>query len=84
VLTVPGKDRILGVSIVGAHAAELLAPFTLAMTHGLGLRKLMGTIHVYPTFSESNKFVAGAWQRQHAPQWVYPWLERYHRWQRKS
>lgn len=84
VLTVPGKDRILGVSIVGSHAAELLAPFTLAMTHGLGLRRIMGTIHVYPTFSESNKFVAGAWQRQHAPQWLYPWLERYHRWQRKS
>jgi pyruvate/2-oxoglutarate dehydrogenase complex dihydrolipoamide dehydrogenase (E3) component/uncharacterized membrane protein YdjX (TVP38/TMEM64 family) len=84
VLTVPGKDRILGVSIVSAHAAELLAPFTLAMTHGLGLRKIMGTIHVYPTFSESGKFVAGAWQRQHAPQWLYPWLERYHRWQRKS
>jgi len=84
VLTVPGKDHILGVSIVSAHAAELLAPFTLAMTHGLGLRKIMGTIHVYPTFSESGKFVAGAWQRQHAPQWLYPWLERYHRWQRKS
>jgi pyruvate/2-oxoglutarate dehydrogenase complex dihydrolipoamide dehydrogenase (E3) component/uncharacterized membrane protein YdjX (TVP38/TMEM64 family) len=84
VLTVPGKDRILGVTVVGCHAAELLAPFTLAMTHGLGLRKIMGTIHVYPTFSESGKFAAGAWQRQHAPQWLYPWLERYHRWQRKS
>jgi pyruvate/2-oxoglutarate dehydrogenase complex dihydrolipoamide dehydrogenase (E3) component len=83
-LTVPGKDRILGVTVVGCHAAELLAPFTLAMTHGLGLRKIMGTIHVYPTFSESGKFAAGAWQRQHAPQWLYPWLERYHRWQRKS
>lgn len=84
VLTVPGKDRILGVTIVGCHAAELLAQFTLAMTHGLGLRKIMGTIHVYPTFSESGKFAASAWQRQHAPQWLYPWLERYHRWQRKS
>jgi pyruvate/2-oxoglutarate dehydrogenase complex dihydrolipoamide dehydrogenase (E3) component/uncharacterized membrane protein YdjX (TVP38/TMEM64 family) len=84
VLTVPGKDRILGVTVVGCHAAELLAPFTLAMTHGLGLRKIMGTIHVYPTFSESGKFAAGAWQRQHAPKWLYPWLERYHRWQRKS
>lgn len=84
VLTVPAKDRILGVSIVGCHAAELLAQFTLAMTHGLGLRKIMGTIHIYPTFSESGKFAAGAWQRQHAPQWLYPWLERFHRWQRRS
>lgn len=84
VLTLPGKDRILGVSITGAHAAELLVPFTLAMTQGLGLRKLLATIHIYPTFGESGKFAAGAWQRQHAPQWLYPWLERYHRWQRKS
>lgn len=82
VLTVPGKDRILGVTIVGYHAAELLAEFTLAMTHGLGLKKILGTIHVYPTLAESNKYVAGEWRRQHAPEWLYPWLTRFHRWQR--
>jgi pyruvate/2-oxoglutarate dehydrogenase complex dihydrolipoamide dehydrogenase (E3) component/uncharacterized membrane protein YdjX (TVP38/TMEM64 family) len=82
VLTVPGKDRILGVTIVGNHAAELLAQFNLAMTHGLGLKQIMGTIQVYPSFAESSKFVAGAWRRQHAPEWLYPWLERWHRWRR--
>jgi pyruvate/2-oxoglutarate dehydrogenase complex dihydrolipoamide dehydrogenase (E3) component/uncharacterized membrane protein YdjX (TVP38/TMEM64 family) len=84
VLTVPGRDRILGVTIVGAHAAELLAEFTLAMTHGLGLKKILATIHVYPTYSESNKYVAGQWRRQHAPAWLYPWLERFHRWRRRD
>lgn len=82
VLTAPGSDRILGVTIVGAHAGELLPEFTLAMTHGLGLKKILGTIHVYPTFSEANKYAAGAWQRQHAPAWLNPWLERWHRWRR--
>jgi pyruvate/2-oxoglutarate dehydrogenase complex dihydrolipoamide dehydrogenase (E3) component/uncharacterized membrane protein YdjX (TVP38/TMEM64 family) len=82
VLTVPGKDRILGVSIVASHASELLGEFTLAMTHGLGLKKILGTIHVYPTPGEGNKYAAGAWQRQHAPVWLYPWLARFHRWRR--
>lgn len=82
VLTVPGSDRILGVTICGYHAAELLAEFTLAMTHGLGLKKILATIHVYPTLSESNKYVAGEWRKQHAPTWLYPWLARFHRWQR--
>jgi pyruvate/2-oxoglutarate dehydrogenase complex dihydrolipoamide dehydrogenase (E3) component len=82
VLTVPGSDRILGVTIAAYHASELLTEFTLAMTHGLGLKKILGTIHVYPTLSESNKYVAGVWRRQHAPKWLYPWLERFHRWRR--
>jgi pyruvate/2-oxoglutarate dehydrogenase complex dihydrolipoamide dehydrogenase (E3) component len=82
VLTVPGKDKILGVTIVGAHAAELLAEFVLAMKHGLGLNKILGTIHTYPTMSEANKYVAGEWKRAHAPQRVLAWLERYHAWRR--
>jgi pyruvate/2-oxoglutarate dehydrogenase complex dihydrolipoamide dehydrogenase (E3) component/uncharacterized membrane protein YdjX (TVP38/TMEM64 family) len=82
VLTVPGKDKILGVTIVGAHAAELLAEFVLAMKHGLGLNKILGTIHTYPTMSEANKYVAGEWKRAHAPQRVLLWLERYHAWRR--
>ncbi len=80
VLTVPGKDRILGVTIVGAHAGELIAEFVLAMKHGLGLNKLLGTIHIYPTWSEANKYAAGAWKRAHAPQKILDWLERFHRW----
>ena len=82
VLTVPGKDRILGATIVGEHAGELLAEFTLAMKHGLGLNKILGTIHTYPTLSEANKYAAGEWKRAHAPQRVLAWLARYHAWRR--
>jgi len=83
VLTVPGKDRILGATIVGEHAGDLLAEFVLAMKHGLGLNKILGTIHIYPTLAEANKYAAGAWKRTHAPQRVLAWLERYHSWKRK-
>ena len=82
VLTVPSKDQILGVTIVGSHAGELLAEYVLAMKHGLGLNKILGTIHTYPTFAEANKYAAGEWKRAHAPQAVLRWVERYHRWQR--
>ena len=82
VLTVPGKDRILGVTIVGEHAGDLLAEFVLAMKHGLGLNKILGTIHTYPTLAEANKYAAGEWKRAHAPQRVLAWLERYHTWKR--
>ena len=82
VLTLPGKDRILGVTIVGEHAAELLAEFVFAMKHGLGLDKILGTIHIYPTLSEANKYAAGEWKRAHAPQKVLRWLARFHGWMR--
>ncbi|MBP9905357.1 MAG: FAD-dependent oxidoreductase [Rhodoferax sp.] len=82
VLTVPGKDRILGVTIVGEHAGDLLAEFVLAMKHGLGLNKILGTIHTYPTLAEANKFAAGEWKRAHAPQTVLSWLARFHTWKR--
>jgi pyruvate/2-oxoglutarate dehydrogenase complex dihydrolipoamide dehydrogenase (E3) component/uncharacterized membrane protein YdjX (TVP38/TMEM64 family) len=83
VLTVPGKDRILGVTIVGKHAGDLLAEFVLAMKHGLGLAKVFGTIHIYPTLAEANKAAAGAWRRAHAPQVLLPWVARYHAWMRR-
>ena len=82
VLTVPGKDRILGVTIVGTHAGDLLAEFVLAMRHGLGLKKILGTIHTYPTLAEANKYVAGEWQRNHQPHIVLKWLTKYHAWRR--
>lgn len=82
VLTVPGKDKILGVTIVGEHAGDLLAEFVLAMKHGLGLNKILGTIHTYPTLGEANKYAAGEWKRAHAPQGVLRWLERFHAWKR--
>jgi pyruvate/2-oxoglutarate dehydrogenase complex dihydrolipoamide dehydrogenase (E3) component len=78
VLTVPGKDRILGVTIVGGHAGDLIAEYVTAMRHGLGLNKILGTIHIYPTMAEANKYAAGEWKRAHAPQGLLPWLERYH------
>ena len=82
VLTVPGKDTILGATIVGEHAGDLLAEFVLAMKHGLGLNKILGTIHTYPTLAESNKYVAGEWKRAHAPQGLLAWVEKFHTWQR--
>lgn len=82
VLTVPGSDRILGASIVGAHAGELLAEFVLAMKHSIGLNKLLGTIHTYPTMAEANKYAAGNWKRAHAPQAALRWAERFFRWRR--
>ena len=82
VLTVPGKDRILGVTIVGTHAGDLLAEYVLAMKHGLGLNKILGTIHTYPTLSEANKYAAGEWKRAHAPQRLLAWVKKYHDWRR--
>jgi pyruvate/2-oxoglutarate dehydrogenase complex dihydrolipoamide dehydrogenase (E3) component/uncharacterized membrane protein YdjX (TVP38/TMEM64 family) len=82
VLTVPGRDKILGVTIVGAHAADLLAEYVLAMKHGLGLNKMLGTIHTYPTMGEANKYVAGEWKRAHAPQRLLAWVQRFHAWRR--
>jgi len=82
VLTAPGKDRILGVCIVGTNAGELLAEFVLAMRHGLGLNKILGTLHAYPTWAEANKYAAGEWKRAHAPQKLLAWAERYHAWKR--
>lgn len=82
VLTVPGKDKILGVTIVGEHSGELLAEFVLAMKHGLGLNKILGTIHTYPTWAESNKYAAGEWKRAHTPERILAWVEKYHTWRR--
>jgi len=82
VLTVPGKDRILGATIVGEHAGDLLAEFVLAMKHGLGLSKILGTIHIYPTLAEANKYVAGKWKKTHTPQRLLTWLFHYHAWKR--
>ena len=82
VLTVPGKDRILGVTIVGEHAGDLIAEYIMAMRHGLGLNKILGTIHIYPTMAEANKYAAGNWKKAHAPQGLLKWVERYHAWMR--
>ena len=82
VLTPPGKDKILGAVVVGAHAGEILAEFTLAMKHGLGLNKILGTIHPYPTWNESAKYAAGEWKRAHAPEGILRLLEKLHGWRR--
>jgi pyruvate/2-oxoglutarate dehydrogenase complex dihydrolipoamide dehydrogenase (E3) component/uncharacterized membrane protein YdjX (TVP38/TMEM64 family) len=82
VLTVPGKDRILGVTIVGDHASDLLAEFVLGMKHGLGLKKIFSTIHIYPTWSEANKYAAGQWRREHMPHRLLNWVAKYHAWRR--
>ncbi len=82
VLTVPGKDTILGVTIVGTHAGDLLAEYVMAMKHGLGLNKVLGTIHTYPTLAEANKYAAGEWKRAHAPHKLLEWVKKYHDWKR--
>lgn len=82
VLTPPGKDKILGAVVVGSHAGEILAEFTLAMKHGLGLNKILGTIHPYPTWNESAKYAAGEWKRDHAPEGILKLLEKLHGWRR--
>ncbi|MHB8453843.1 MAG: FAD-dependent oxidoreductase [Acidiferrobacterales bacterium] len=82
VLTVPGKDRILGATFVGTHAGDLIAEFVLALNHGLGLNKILSTIHVYPTLGEANRHIAGAWRRAHAPKRLLRWAGRYHSWRR--
>jgi len=82
VLTVPGKDRILGVTLIGEQAGDLIAEFVLAMKHNIGLNKLLGTIHIYPTLSEANKYVAGVWKRNHAPKGLLWCAARYHSWRR--
>lgn len=78
VLTVPGKDKILGVTIVGEHAGDLIAEYVLAIKHGLGLNKILGTIHIYPTLAEANKFAAGEWKRAHVSDRVMRWLKKFH------
>ena len=82
VLTPPGKDKILGATIVGYQASNLLAEYVLAMKHGLGLNKILGTIHVYPTLSEANKFAAGEWKKKQVTERQQRWLTKFHSWQR--
>jgi pyruvate/2-oxoglutarate dehydrogenase complex dihydrolipoamide dehydrogenase (E3) component/uncharacterized membrane protein YdjX (TVP38/TMEM64 family) len=82
VLTVPGKDTILGVTIVAANAGDLISEYVLAMKHKLGLNKILGTIHIYPTNTEANKYAAGEWKRAHQPHTLLKWVERYHAWRR--
>lgn len=82
VLTPPGKDHILGVTIVGESASDLISEYVLAMKHGLGLNKILGTIHIYPTLSEANKYAAGEWKKNHKPERLLRWVERFHDWRR--
>ena len=82
VLTPPGKDRILGVTIVSEHAGDLLAEFVIAMKHDLGLNKILGTIHAYPTWAEGAKYAAGNWKRANAPEKLLSYVEKFHTWRR--
>ena len=80
VLTAPGRDKILGATLVGEHAGELITEYISAMRQGFGMNKILGTIHIYPTLSEANKFAAGAWKQAHAPRFALALLKKYHRW----
>ena len=82
ILTMPGKDKILGVTIVGEHSGDLIAEFVLAMKHKLGLNKVLGTIHIYPTMAEANKYAAGIWKKNHKPEKLLEWVTKFHKWKR--
>ena len=82
VLTVPGKDTILGATIVGDHSGDTLVEYVAAMKHGLGLNKILGTIHTYPTLGEANKYAAGVWKRNHQPTKLLEWVAKFHAWER--
>ena len=82
VLTKPGKDRVLGVTIMGYHAGDLITEYVSAMKHGIGLNKILSTIHIYPTMSEANKFAAGVWKKDHAPKQLLKWIQKFHAWRR--
>ena len=83
ILTVPGKDRILGVTMVCEHAGDVIAEFVLAMRQNIGLNRILGTIHIYPTLAGANKYAAGVWKKAHAPARLLNWAERYHAWMRR-
>lgn len=80
VLTEPGSDKILGATIVSNHASDLLLEFIAAMKHGFGLNKILGTIHIYPTMGEANKYLAGNWKRKQTSETIFKWLKRFHAW----
>ncbi len=82
VLTAPGGDRVLGATIVGEHAGDLIVEFICAMKHGIGLNRILGTIHIYPTMAEANKYAAGVWKKAHAPEGLLRRVERFHAWMR--
>lgn len=82
IITPPGKDRILGVTLVGSHAGDLIAEYILAMKHNIGLNKILATIHPYPTLAEANKMAAGAWKKAHVPARLLSWVEKFHAWRR--
>jgi pyruvate/2-oxoglutarate dehydrogenase complex dihydrolipoamide dehydrogenase (E3) component len=84
VLTKPGTDKILGVTIVGTHASDIIVEYILAMKNGIGLNKILGTIHIYPTLAEANKMAAGQWKKDHAPEKLLQWVEKLHRWRRNE
>ena len=83
VLTEPGKDRVLGVTIMSHHAGELITEYISAMKHGIGLNKILGTIHIYPTMAEANRFAAGIWKESHAPQKLLKLAQKFHTWRRR-
>ncbi len=82
VLTPPNSDKILGVTIVGDHAGDIIAEYVTAMKYNLGLNKILGTIHIYPTLAEANKYAAGVWKKANAPKKALEWLEKFHTWRR--
>ncbi|MCY4524557.1 MAG: NAD(P)/FAD-dependent oxidoreductase, partial [Halobacteriovoraceae bacterium] len=84
VLTVPGKDKILGATVVGVNAGELITEFVNAMKNNYGLNRILGTIHTYPTFSEANKYAAGVWKKKHVSRKALQYLQKFHNWRRRA
>ena len=82
VLTVPGKDKVIGVTIAGLHAGDIISEYVAAMKNGFGMNKILGTIHIYPTLAEANKYAAGNWKKNNITEKALAWGERINRWRR--
>jgi pyruvate/2-oxoglutarate dehydrogenase complex dihydrolipoamide dehydrogenase (E3) component len=78
-----GTDKILGATIVAAHAGEMISEFSVAMKTGAGAKAIAGTIHPYPTQAEVNKKVINLWRKAHFTQRTREFLIKLFAWMRR-
>ncbi|MGQ0557070.1 MAG: mercuric reductase [Nitrospiraceae bacterium] len=79
-----GTDKILGATIVAAHAGDMISEFSVAMKAGAGAKTIAGTIHPYPTQAEVNKKVVNLWRKAHFTQSTKNILTKLFAWMRRG